>query len=59
MGTINVKVVVTFPGLDALVAYLVSRADQQKQTDALTAQVEQLTLGLAKSGASLTASLNT
>jgi len=53
---VNGKVSIDFPALNALVDYLVSV--QQGKIDALTAQVKDLTSGLAKSGADLETSVS-
>ena len=53
----NINISVSFPALDDLVAYLKTRDDQQKQIDALTAQVGELTKGLQQSESALKGSV--
>ena len=53
----NINISVSFPALDDLVAYLKTRDDQQKQIDALTAQVGELTKGLQQSESALEGSV--
>jgi uncharacterized coiled-coil protein SlyX len=49
----TITISVDFPALDSLVAYLEARATQQKQVDALAAQVSQLTQRLRQSEGAL------
>jgi hypothetical protein len=51
MLTPRILISVDFPALDALVAYL--QSNQQKQIDALAAEVDQLTSRLQTSAAGL------
>ena len=57
LRNVVVSVNVSFPALDGLVAYLKACDDQQKQIDALTAQVGELTKGLQQSESALKGSV--